>query len=380
MSASHPFPHSPTELIVDLDALADNWRLLRDRAAAGGAFATAVVKADGYGLGIEKVAPALHAAGCRAFFTAHLDEAVRLREILPDAEVEIGALNGPMAGEETVYRDHRIAPTLNHLGQVELWQRFCRAEAERLPASLHVDTGMCRLGLPWQEIERLKAEPARLEGIALSYVMSHLVIADTPSSPINRRQADDFAAICAHLPKPTRGRMLANSSGCFLGSDWLFDCVRPGVAIYGGAPNDDGPNPMKPVVTLEAKILQIRDVDAPQTVGYGAAHRVEGPGRVATVAVGYADGFLRTIGAGPIAERAVAHLGGREIPVIGRISMDLTTLDVSAAPQARVGDVIEMIGPHNTIDRLAKAAGTIGYEILTSLGSRYRRTYLGGGA
>ena len=380
MTNAAPFPHSPTELIVDLDALADNWRLLRDRAAAAGAFATAVVKADGYGLGIAPVAGALHRAGCRSFFTAHLDEAIRLRAILPGADVEISAMNGLMAGEEGAYAEHRIAPTLNDLGQIERWRAFCRAEETAHPANLHVDTGMCRLGLPWQEVDRLTAESERLDGVAIDHLMSHLVMADATTAEINRRQQKDFAAICDRLPAPRRGRMLANSSGCFLGADWLFDCVRPGISIYGGAPNDLGPNPMMPVVRLAAKILQIRDVDAPQTVGYGAAHRVEGPTRVATVAVGYADGYLRTIGAGPIPEGAVAHIGQQEVPVIGRISMDLTTLDISAAPEARVGDVIDMLGPRNTIDDLARAAGTIGYEILTSLGPRYRRTYLGAAA
>ncbi|MBP5855895.1 alanine racemase [Marivibrio halodurans] len=380
MSALPDFSHSPTELIVDLDALADNWRLLRDRAAGGGAFATAVVKADGYGLGIERVGPALHAAGCRTFFTAHLDEAIALRALLPDADVEIGALNGLLGDEAPVYRAHRIMPTLNDLGQIERWAAFCQAVETPLPAGLHIDTGMCRLGLPWQEIDRLAAEPAHLDGFEMRYLMSHLVSADAPSAPINRQQADLFARQTARLPKPTAGRMLANSSGCFLGRDWLFECVRPGVAIYGVAPDTTRPNPMRPVVRLSAKILQIRDVDAPQTVGYGAAYPVARPSRVATVAVGYADGYLRTAGAGPIAEEAVAHIGQREVPVIGRISMDLTTLDVTDAPEATVGTAIDMLGPLNTVDRLASAAGTIGYEILTSLGRRHRRRYVGGDA
>lgn len=378
MHVEESFPHSPNELIVDLDALADNWRLLRDRAAEGGAFATAVVKADGYGLGIARVGPALHAAGCRTFFTAHLDEAIALRRLLPGPEVEIGALNGLMPGEEAAYRAHRILPTLNDLGQIERWRSYCRSLETALPASVHIDTGMCRLGLPHQEIAVLAAEAERLDGVEMRYLMSHLVMADVPDAPINRRQADLFAETTARLPRPTAGRMLANSSGTFLGDDWLFECVRPGVGLYGVAPDTSRPNPMRPVVRLSAKILQIRDVDAPQTVGYGAAHVVDKPTRVATVAVGYADGFLRTIGAGPIAQAAVAHIGQREVPVIGRISMDLTTLDVSDVPEADVGTAVDMIGPLNTVDRLAEAAGTIGYEILTSLGSRYRRRYIGG--
>jgi alanine racemase len=380
MCADHSFPHSPSELIVDLDALADNWRLLRDRAAKGGAFATAVVKANGYGLGIDRVAPRLYQTGCRTFFTAHLDEAIRLRELLPGPDVEIGALNGLMAGEERDYSAHRVMPTLNDLGQIERWAAHCRAQGSALPASLHVDTGMCRLGLPWQEIDQLAETPGRLDGIDMTYLMSHLVDAATPEDPINRQQAARFAAIVKRLPAPSRGAMLANSSGCFLGDDWLFDCVRPGISIYGGAPNAGALDAMKPVVTLRAKILQIRDVDAPQSVGYGAAHKVDGPTRVATVAVGYADGYLRTIGAGPIAEPAVAHFGEREVPVIGRVSMDLTTLDVTDCPDIGVGDAIDMIGPHNPIDRVASAGGTISYEILTSLGARYTRRYLGGAA
>ena len=371
-------PHAPTELTVDLDALADNWRLLRDRAAAGGAAASAVVKADGYGLGIAPVARTLHAAGCRAFFTAHLDEAVTLRAELPGTETEIGVLNGLMPGEAEVYREHRLVPTLNDLGQIDHWRAYCRALGAPLPAAVHCDTGMARLGLPPAEADRLAAEPDRLDGVHLRYVMSHLVTADAPDAAINARQRDAFADLIRRLPKASGGAMLANSSGCFLGDGWLFDAVRPGVSIYGVAPNDRGPNPMRPVVSLSAKILQIRDVDAPQTVGYGAVYSVAGPTRVATVAVGYADGYLRALGTGPIGEEAVAHVGDRELPVIGRVSMDLTTLDVTAVPELAVGDRIEMIGPRNTVDRLAAAAGTIGYEILTGLGARYRRRYLGG--
>ncbi len=367
-------PHAPTELIVDLDALADNWRLLRDRAAAGGAAASAVVKADGYGLGIAPVARALHAAGCRTFFTAHLDEAVALRAVLPGTETEIGVLNGLLPGDAEVYRAHRLVPTLNDLGQIDHW----RALGAPLPAAVHCDTGMARLGLPPAETDRLAAEPERLDGVHLRYVMSHLVTADDPDAAINAHQRDAFADLVARLPAASGGAMLANSSGCFLGNGWLFDAVRPGVGIYGVAPNDRGPNPMRPVVSLSAKILQIRDVDAPQTVGYGAAYSVAGPTRVATVAVGYADGYLRALGTGPIGEAAVAHVGDKEVPVIGRVSMDLTTLDVTAVPEVAVGDRIEMIGPHNTVDRLADAAGTIGYEILTGLGTRYRRRYIGG--
>jgi alanine racemase len=365
--------HATTFLRIDLDALAANYRLLAARAAP--ARCAAVVKADGYGLGVGPVARTLSAAGCETFFVAHLDEAVTLREALaeaPAAAAEIFVLNGLMPGDEPLFRDHILMPVLNDLGQIERWSAHCRAAGPH-PAAVHLDTGMSRLGLPRDEQETLMAEPDRLRGFPLRLVMSHLACADTPEHPHNRRQQQDFAAALKRLPKAPAS--LAASSGIFLGPEWHFDMVRPGVALYGVAPTEGQPNPMAPVVGLYGKIIQIRCVDAPGTVGYGATHRFTGPTRVATVAAGYADGYLRSLSG-----RATAYIGEIAVPLIGRVSMDLITLDISKLPHAATGDIVELIGPHLDLDTVAKAAGTIGYEILTSLGHRYRRQYVRGAA
>lgn len=360
--------HAPALLTVDLDALAWNWRFLADKAAP--AKAAAVVKANGYGLGIAPVAATLAAAGCRLFFTAHLGEAIKAREALPDTTVEIGVLNGLMAGDEDTYPEYALFPVLNDLSQVDLWSAYCAAKGAR-PAAVQLDSGMTRLGMPAAEAEALAADPSRLAGFDCTYLMSHMACADEPDHPLNLRQRDRFAAMVARIPH--RYAMLSASSAIFLGPDWHFDYVRPGVALYGGRPNTLGRNPMRQVIKLEGKILQIQDVDAPQTVGYGAGHRVEKPGRIATVGVGYADGYLRSL-----SNKATAVLHGVTVPLVGRVSMDLLTFDISAVPDAKAGDMLELIGPAHTIDDLADQAGTIGYEILTSLGDRYARRYVGG--
>ncbi|WP_259780195.1 alanine racemase [Aestuariispira ectoiniformans] len=359
--------HAPGLLTIDLDAIAENYRILCTRAAHGRC--AGVVKANGYGLGLEPVIKALWSAGCRTFFTAHLDEAIAARSHLPEAE--IGVLNGLITGDEDIYRGHNLLPTLNDLGQLHRWADYCRGAGQPLPASLHIDTGMARLGLPQKELEQLYADLSPLEAMDLRYIMSHMACADMPEEPMNQDQRDRFAEALKKLPKATA--MLANSSATFLGKDWHFDMLRPGVALFGGAPNEDGPNPMKQVVRLQTKILQIQEIDAPQTVGYGAAFKATGPRRIATLAVGYADGFLRSLSC-----RGTAYYGDQALPLVGRVSMDLTAVDVTDAPTAQVGEMVDLIGPNHDINALAREAGTIPYEILTSLGQRYKRHYVGG--
>ena len=364
--------HCGAILTIDLDAVAANYRLLRGRLA--GTACAAVVKADAYGLGMEHVAPALSRAGCEIFFVAHIDEGIQLRRLLPDAGIHV--FNGLHAGCEPDFAEHRLVPVLNSLGDIEAWARFCgRAGASPVPpADIHLDTGMTRLGLPPDEVDFLAREPDRLGPIDVAYVLSHLACADAPGHGLNRRQLDAFGkARGALAPRPAS---LANSSGIFLGAGYHFDLARPGAALYGVAPVPGEPNPMAQVVRLQGKILQVRNVDTPQTVGYGATHRIARRGRIATVAVGYADGYLRSL-----SNSGGANFGDIRVPVVGRVSMDLITLDVSGLPHrmARPGDLVDLIGPHNPVDRLAADAGTIGYEILTSLGSRYHRVYKGGG-
>jgi alanine racemase len=357
-------------LTIDLQALASNYGLIR--AQARGAECAASIKADAYGLGVERVAETLAEAGCRTFFVAQLDEGTALRRQLPSAEIHV--LNGVPPGTERLFAEHRLIPVLNSLGDIATWAEFGRANGARFAADVHVDTGMSRLGLPADEIEAVSADPGQLADIEVALVMSHLACADEPDHPLNRRQLEAFRAARAALPM---GRAsLANSSGVFLGSDYHFDMVRAGAALYGIAPVPDQLNAMAQVVRLQGRILQVRLVDSSQTVGYGASHRVTRRTQIATVAVGYGDGFPRSAG-----NSAVAVLGDVRVPIVGRVSMDLLTIDVSDAPgaMARVGALVDLIGPHNPLDEVARDAGTIGYEVLTRLGPRYHRVYLGRG-
>ncbi|MGH6932963.1 MAG: alanine racemase [Dongiaceae bacterium] len=353
-------------LTIDLGAIQRNYRRLRAELGPG-VDCAAVVKADAYGLGMAEVAPALAKAGARRFFVAQIAEGVALRSLLPAAEIFV--LNGLQPGLEADCEAHRLAPVLNSLGEIELWS--ARARARPLPAAVHVDTGMSRLGLPPAEAEILVAEPRRLQGIAPLLLLSHLACADEPGHEANRRQLRLFWDWRQRMPAAPAS--LANSSGIFLGPEYHFDLVRPGAALYGVNPIKNHSNKMEQVFVLEAKILQIRDVDRGTTVGYGATHRVASRGRVATVAIGYADGYLRSASG-----RGLAYLRGQVLHVVGRVSMDLITMDVSAVPpeQARPGAWVEVIGPHLPLDEAAERAGTIGYEILTSLGRRFRRRFV----
>jgi len=354
-------------LTIDLGAVAANYRLLAKTAAP--AETAASVKADGYGLGLEPVIRTLSDEGCRTFFVATIDEGVELRALLPAAVICV--LDGLIAGDTRDIGVHRLVPVLNDLGQIEAWRNQCR-DSGPAPAVLHLDTGMARLGLPPQDLDILANDPALLDGVPLRLIMSHLACADLPDHPLNRQQQTAFAAALARLPAAPAS--LAASSGIFLGPEYHFDMVRPGACLYGVNPQPGRANPMAPVVRLQAKILQIRDVDTPQTVGYGATHRFAGPTRVATVAAGYADGYLRSLSG-----RGTARFRDITIPVVGRVSMDLITLDVTQAPEAEPGDMVDLIGPQHDVDALAAEAGTIGYEILTALGRRFRRRYVGSG-
>ena len=360
--------HAGAVLTIDLAAIARNYSNLREHAA--GAECAALVKANAYGVGVDHVAPALLEAGCRKFFVSTLDEAVELRQII-GSDPEIFVLNGLLKGDAAACLAHQVIPVLNDLGQIRTWAKH-GAETERtLPAVVHVDTGMSRLGLPDDEVTALIEDPSPLEKLDVRYVMSHLVSAEEPENPVNTEQLNRFNSVLAALaPHPAS---LANSSGIFLGPAYHFDLVRPGVALYGINPQPSHPNTMAEVVQLKANILQVRFVDSPQTVGYGATHRVAGQTKIATLPVGYADGYLRSLGG-----RGYCYLGGVRVPIVGRVSMDLITLDVTAVPPeyVRPGAEVDIIGGPVSIDSLAEAAGTIGYEILTALGSRYRRHYV----
>ncbi len=353
-------------LTVDLAAVAANWKDLAARGAPGAV--AGVVKADGYGLGAAEVGRTLRAAGCRHFFVAQLREGIDLRAAIGPGPM-IAVLGGFAPGEDG---DAALVPVLNALGDVAAHGAAGRAAGVARRAILHVDTGMARLGLDAAELARLSADHGLLAGVDILYVMTHLACADEAANPLNARQADRFAAACAGLP-PAR-RSFANSSGMFLGAGFASDLSRPGCALYGVNPTPGAPNPMRQVVRLDAPVLQVREIPAGAPVGYGAAWTAERQSRVATVAVGYADGYLRSLSG-----RAVADFRGRAVPLIGRVSMDLTTFDVTDLPEIAVGDRLTLIGGTGcSPDEVAARAGTIGYEVLTSLGARYARDYVRG--
>jgi alanine racemase len=313
---------------------------------------------------------------------ALIDEGIAVRRALKDSgqgessatEPAIYVLNGLTPNAAGVFVEHRLRPVLNSIGEIDAWAAFARDSAPRAAAAIHVDTGMSRLGLPPNELSILRDDPSRLAGLRLAHVISHLACADEPDHPLNALQRDAFRAARASLP-PAAGS-LANSSGIYLGPAYHADLARPGCALYGVSPVPGRPNPMRQVIRLQGKILQVREIDTPQTVGYGATHRAEKREKIATVAVGYADGYLRHL-----SYRSHAYVGDFRgdfrAPLVGRVSMDLTTFDVTGVPDdlVRPGAMMDLIGPRVTVDMLADGAGTIGYEILTSLGARYHRVY-----
>ena len=367
MTPDAPPPGVDSILTIDLDAIAENYRLLCARART--AEVAAVVKADAYGIGAGRVAPALAKAGCKTFFVATIAEGAVLRETMPDTTIAI--LNGCTADSAKICQQHNLVPVLNSREQLADW-RAARPAAQS--AILHVDTGMGRLGLSASEVEQLAADPATLAGVRISHVMSHLACADQPDHPLNAGQLEAFRAAQNKLA-PVLGKTkisLANSSGIFLGPDYHFDLVRPGAALYGLAPTLDRPNPLRQTVHLHSRILQVREIDESATVGYGATHRAARTSRIATVAIGYADGYPRALG-----NCGHACVGTTQVPVVGRVSMDLTTLDVTDLPidAARPGTFVELLGNQVRTDDLGATAGTIGYELLTRLGRRHHRVY-----
>ena len=359
-------------LEVHLDAIARNYLFLRKR-LKNGADCAGVVKADAYGLGVVPVARALFEQGCRHFFVAHFDEAALLRPALPEKDAIIYVLNGPWGAEARDFISGGFVPVLNSPGDIAYWASAAKADNKRHPALLHLDTGMNRLGLSPKEAEALSGDKAVLQALDLRYIMSHLACADEPAHPKNREQLELFQKITRQLAMPCR-YSFANSSGIFLGTDYHFDLARPGCALYGIHPQNEGPNPMQGAVTLKARILQTRMIDISSTVGYGASYRALAPANCATVSVGYADGYLRSL-----TGRGKVVINGEPCPVIGRVSMDTIIVDTTKMKkQPDAGDWAEIIGAGQTVDEVAQQAGTIGYEILTSLGKRYRRSYTGG--
>ncbi|TVQ56233.1 MAG: alanine racemase [Rhodobacteraceae bacterium] len=350
-------------LTIDLGAIRANWRALAGRVRP--ARCAAVVKADAYGLGLAQVAPALLAEGARVFFVATAEEALAARAVLGESPA-VFCFNGPDADTVDALAEARVRPLLNGPEQVALARAAARRRGAAYACGLQLDTGMNRLGLEADELAAALAEG--LDGLDVGLAMSHLACADDPAHPMNAAQRLAFAAMTAHPVLAGVPRSLSATGGALLGPGFAFDLVRPGVGLYGGLPFADA----RPVVTLDVPVIQTRAVAPGEAVGYGATWVAERPSRIATIAAGYADGLHRAL-----SNRGGAFHAGRRLPFAGRVSMDLIGLDVTEAPDVSAGDRVTLLGPEQGVDALAAAAGTIGYEILTSLGTRYARRYVG---
>ncbi|HEY4032241.1 MAG TPA: alanine racemase [Caulobacteraceae bacterium] len=366
-------PAPRARLTIDLDALAANHAVLKQ--LAGAAEVAPVVKADGYGLGAGPVARRLWAEGAHSFFVARLEEGEALRaELGGQRPARIFVLDGAASGAAAARLFAAgLLPVLNSPAQVEAFAAFARAHmavSGPLPCGLHVDTGMHRLGVTPDELEVLASAPDRLQGLDIELLMSHLACADQEEHRLNAQQAGRFKQALTLLPGVAAS--LANTGGVFLGPAFHHQLVRPGIGLYGGGPFGRTHPQLKPVATFHAPILQVRAVSQGETIGYGATFTADRAYRVAVVAAGYADGVLRSS-----AGRGRAWFGGDFRPVLGRISMDLMVIDVTGCEDARPGALVELLGPHVTVDDAAEAAGTASYEVLTRLGCRAERVYLG---
>ena len=370
VTAGPPAEQAGGILTIDLTAIEANWRALLRQAMP--AECAAVIKADGYGCGIEQVAAHLAKAGCKTFFVADLAEARRVRAVAPEPAIYV--LNGVLPGTAGSYADIRVRPVIGSMLELAEWDAFSSANQWHGGAALHVDTGMNRLGISVNDAAAL-APRIRSENHGVTLLMSHLACAEQPEHPLNERQISVFREVrMLYRGIPSS---LANSSGIFLGQAAHCDMVRPGVALYGVNPIPGQSNPMRPVIELQARIAQVRTVPRGETVGYDAAWTAKRTTRIAVVAVGYADGYLRAASASDEAPGAAAIVAGQRCPLAGRVSMDLLAIDITDLPEGatRRGDLAILIGGEITVDALASAAGTIGYEVLTSLGRRYHRVY-----
>lgn len=349
-------------LTVNLSAIRTNYNMLKARHAAGNI--ASVVKADAYGLGAKEVANALWQEGCRNFFVATLEEAIELRASLPDGF--IGVFLGLFSGEEVEYAKYNITPTLNDVSQVE---SFLKSDsfANDTQMVIHVDTGMTRLGLSESELAKVSL---KLKTLHPKLLISHLACANTAQHPKNEEQLSRFRTALAYLDNAQAS--LANSAGVFLPQEYHFDMARTGCALYGINPAG-GKNPMQQVVNLSAPIVQIRILDRDETIGYDATAKMKKSSHLAIAGLGYADGYSRLLG-----NIGHAYIAGYKVPVTGRVSMDLVALDVSDIPENILANInsAEFINNQQTVDDIAEACSTIGYEILTRIGNRVKREYI----
>jgi len=359
-------------ITIDLAQVRANWQALARHVAP--AECGAVVKADAYGLGAARIIPALFAAGCRTFFVATLDEAASATQLAPAAAIYV--LDGLLPHTARDYARLGAVPVLASLEEVRMWGSLADNGTRAPPAALHIDTGLNRLGMCAKEARALARDTELLRGLDIALVMSHLACADETGHPMNAEQLDTFNRLRASLP-PARAS-LAASDGLMLGQEFHFDLVRPGYALYGGHAAPGRVTPVGPVVRVSARILQVQDVARGQRIGYSASYRAASPRRIATIAAGYADGVFRHASAGNETSGGAVVIRGVQAPIVGRVSMDLITVDVTdvEGPAPERGDWVDLIGPDLPIEAVGAAAGTIGYEVLTRLGSRFHRVYL----
>lgn len=364
-------PHATGIAIIRLGAIRRNYRKLREMAHP--AKTAGVVKANAYGLGVTEVIRALEKEGCKTAFVATLAEAQALRGV---SKAAIYVLDGLLPETAPLFEESGARPVLSSLDEICEWSAYCKARGKALPAGIHVDTGMTRLGLPYAQAPLIAQVPELLSHFDLRLVMSHLACADEPLNPKNVAQRSRFTEVASFFPGVMSS--LANSGGIFLDPQFHFDLVRPGIALYGGRPSSAGANPMEPVIWLFGRISEKSWAPAGATVGYNAAQTLKRNTRIATATVGYADGYFRALSASDARAGALGFIGEHPLPLLGRVSMDLITFDATDVPEQAIrrGGWIELLGDHVTVDELASFAGTIGYEVLTSLSRRYHRVYV----
>lgn len=359
-------------LTIDLAALKANYLYLRGQACR--AKTAGVVKAGGYGCGATEVARALKEVGCDLLFVANTDEGRELREHRDLANIAICVLNGCQKSEEEIFQYNKLIPILNSLDDYKRWMSLRTGRGSPPPFALHFDTGMNRLGMSLEDTATIIGD-SHFRPAPIVFAMSHLTSADTPASDHNRQQAEAFTVAVSKLRKIHLGLplSLANSAGIFLGPDYCLDIVRPGIALYGGQPISGRRLPLSPVAHLHAPVLQVRNIEKGESVGYGQSYIAARKSRIATLPLGYADGILSGTG-----NNGYGFINGARAPMVGRISMDLITIDVTDFPEENVrpGTYVEILGENVTIDQLGAASGSFGYEILTGLGNRYRRRHI----
>ena len=357
--------YNDSTLTIDLGAIGNNYLLLKNKITP--AICGAVVKADSYGLGADIVSSHLYDLGCNDFFVANIEEALSLRKSL-NTKANIYVFGGIREKQEDIFIHNNIIPVLNTEYEIYIWNKFTVNLDYKPKAVIHIDTGMNRLGIKFEyAINNINL----FQSINIDFFITHMACADDVESEYNKIQLDKFSQFKELFPD--KKFSLANSSSIFLGADYHFDIARPGSALYGVNPTPHKDNPMHNVINLDSKIIQINSYKKGEYIGYSSSYKLNHDSVIATIPIGYADGYLRSL-----SNNSYVYINGNKAPLVGRVSMDLITIDITNISKEfqQVGQVVEIIGNNITVDDLANQAGTIGYEILTSLGSRFKRSYI----